>query len=268
MTQSTLVEPGSIVNLADLDPDYHSGLTKNDPVTKRKLKQDRQSMAELQERLYAEGRQALLVVLQAMDAGGKDGTIKHVMRGLNPQSCSVASFKVPTDEELSHDFLWRIHKRAPAKGQIAVFNRSHYEDVIAVRVLELVPEEVWRQRYDRINEFEALLVENGTRILKFYLHLSKEEQKERFEARIREPTKHWKFSARDLEQRKLWDDYMRAFEEALSRCSTVAAPWHVIPANRKWYRNLVVADTIRQALEEMAPQWPAPKVDVSSVVIE
>jgi PPK2 family polyphosphate:nucleotide phosphotransferase len=208
--------------------------------------------------LWAEGKHSLLIVLQAMDAGGKDGTIKHVMRGVNPQGCQVTSFKVPTEEELDHDFLWRIHKATPRRGYIGIFNRSHYEDVLVVRVHNLVPETVWRQRYEQINQFEKLLADTGTTILKFFLYISKEEQKERFEARLRDPAKNWKFSMGDVKERNLWDDYMAAFEEVLSRCSMPWAPWFVIPANRKWYRNLVVSQTIIEALEKLDMRYPPP----------
>ena len=268
MAQPTLVEPGSKVSLADFDPDYRGELKKSDPEVKRRRKEAIKRIYELQERLWAEGGQALLVVLQALDAGGKDGTIRHVMKGLNPQGVKVAGFKVPTDEELGHDFLWRVHLQTPRKGQIGVFNRSHYEDVLVVRVKQLVPEQVWGRRYDDINDFERLLHDSGTRVLKFYLHISKDEQKGRLQKRLEDPTKHWKFSSGDLHERVRWDEYMTAYEDALSRCSTEHAPWHIIPANRKWYRNLVVAETIRDTLEEMNPQWPEAKIDLSGVVIE
>jgi len=223
MAQLTLVKPGTKVKLADYDPDYHGSHSKGDPEVAQRLEAAATSMYELQQRLYAESEQALLIVLQALDTGGKDGTIRHVMSGLNPQGCHVASFKVPTPEELAHDFLWRVHKQTPRKGQIAVFNRSHYEDVLVVRVHKLVPKRVWRRRYEQINEFEQLLTETGTRILKFFLHISKEEQKQRLEARLRNPNKHWKFSAADLKERELWDDYMAAYEDALTNCSTHGA---------------------------------------------
>ena len=268
MAQPTLVKPGTKVKLKDYDPGYSGGHRKSDKEVKKKLKEDLESMRELQARLYAEHKQALLIVLQAMDAGGKDGTIKHVMGGLNPQGCQVTGFKVPNSVELAHDFLWRIHQRTPRHGRIDVFNRSHYEDVLVVRVHELVPEEVWRSRYEHINNFEKLLTDGGTRVVKFFLYISKDEQKERFEARIADPTKHWKLSPNDVPEREYWDRYMEAYEEALSRCSTEYAPWHIIPANRKWYRNMVVADIVEKTLRDMDPQWPEPQVDISKVTLK
>jgi PPK2 family polyphosphate:nucleotide phosphotransferase len=264
----TLVKPGTKVRLKDFNPDEDGGYQKTDPEVRRKLEHDLKSMYELQERLYAEGRQALLIVLQAMDAGGKDGTIKHVMSGLNPSSCHVVGFKVPTPEELAHDFLWRIHKQTPGKGRNVVFNRSHYEDVLVVRVKRLVPPHVWKARYETINEFEESLVESGTRILKFFLHISKKEQKERLQARIDNPMKHWKLNEGDFRERRRWSSYMNAYEDALTKCSTKHAPWHIIPANKKWYRNLVVADIIERTLRDMRPKWPKPSCDVSKLVLE
>jgi PPK2 family polyphosphate:nucleotide phosphotransferase len=268
VSKSTLVEPGTRVRLADHDPDANGGLSKDAPEVEARLEAARAKMTELQGRLYAESKQSLLIVLQAMDAGGKDGTIRHVMRGVNPQGCSVTSFKAPTSEELAHDFLWRIHAHTPGKGLIAVFNRSHYEDVLIVRVRKLVPKRIWSRRYAHINAFEKLLADGGTRVLKLFLHISHEEQKERLEARLRDPRKCWKFNPEDLKEREAWDDYVTAYEEALSRCSTEHAPWHIIPANRKWYRNLVVAELVADTLEGMDPQWPAPACDLSGVVVE
>lgn len=268
MGRDMRVEPGNRVRLADRDANEDGGYDKSDLEVQRKLTADLESMSELQERLYAEGKQALLIVLQAMDAGGKDGTIKHVMGGLNPSSCRVASFKVPTPEELGHDFLWRIHKRTPRKGEIVVFNRSHYEDVLVVRVKGLVPPSVWKKRYERINEFEQGLVESGTQILKLFLHISKGEQKERLQARIDNPEKHWKLNEGDFRERRRWTSYMKAYEDALTKCSTNHAPWHVIPANRKWYRNLVVAELIEKKLREMKPEWPESDCDVSSLLLD
>jgi PPK2 family polyphosphate:nucleotide phosphotransferase len=266
MTRPFLVSPGAQVALGDYDPDY-SGDYRSKDETKADLKRNGKRLQELQEALWAEGKHSLLIVLQAMDAGGKDGTIKHVMRGVNPQGCQVTSFKVPTDEERDHDFLWRIHKATPRRGYIGIFNRSHYEDVLVVRVHDLVPEAVWRQRYEQINHFEKLLADTGTTILKFFLYISKEEQKERFEARLRDPGKNWKFSIKDVEERDYWDDYMGAFEEALCRCSTPWAPWFVIPANRKWYRNLVVSQIIVEALEKLDMRYPPPLPDADKIAI-
>jgi PPK2 family polyphosphate:nucleotide phosphotransferase len=266
MMQQFLVPPNTQVNLSDFDPDYSGGYTSKGE-TKAELKRNGKRLQELQEVLWAEGKHSLLIVLQAMDAGGKDGTIKHVMRGVNPQGCQVTSFKVPTEEELDHDYLWRVHKATPRRGYIGIFNRSHYEDVLVVRVHNLVPEEVWRQRYEQINHFERLLADTGTTILKFFINISKEEQKERFEARLQDPRKNWKFSMGDVKERGYWDDYMRAFEEALSRCSTPWAPWYVIPANHKWYRNLVVSQIIIETLEKLDMRFPPPLSDAGEIVI-
>jgi PPK2 family polyphosphate:nucleotide phosphotransferase len=232
------------------------------------FKKLRQEFILLQERLYAEDKQKLLIVLQAMDAGGKDGTIRNILEGVNPQGVRVQSFKVPSKEELAHDFLWRIHKVVPARGMIGVFNRSHYEDVLVVRVHNIVPESVWKPRYTQINQFEKLLHDTGTRILKFYLHISPEEQKERFQERLDDPEKHWKFSLEDLEKAKFWPDYMAAYEQMLHECSTAWAPWHVIPANQKWYRNLAIMRTIVQTLRDMNPQFPISTEKLAQVVIE
>jgi PPK2 family polyphosphate:nucleotide phosphotransferase len=266
MSQSFLVPSGAQVRLADYDPGY-SGEYHNKKAAEAELKRNRQRLQELQEVMWAEGKHALLIVLQALDAGGKDGTIRHVMRGVNPQGCQVNSFKVPTEEELEHDFLWRIHKAVPRRGYIGIFNRSHYEDVLVVRVHDLAPEAVWQQRYDQINHFEKLLADTGTTILKFFLYISKEEQKERFEARLRDPAKNWKFSMKDVQERDYWDDYVRAYEDALSRCSTSWAPWYIVPANRKWYRNLLVSQIIVDTLEKLEMRYPPPLPDAGEIVI-
>jgi PPK2 family polyphosphate:nucleotide phosphotransferase len=266
MTQPFLVPHGTQMSLADYDPGY-TGEFRDKDETKAELKQSTDTLRELQRVLWAEGKHALLIVLQAMDAGGKDGTIRQVFRGVNPQGCQVTSFKVPTKEELAHDYLWRIHKATPRRGYIGIFNRSHYEDVLVVRVHNLVPEEVWKQRYEQINHFERLLADSGTTILKFFLHISKEEQKERFEARLADPAKNWKFSMGDVEERAYWDDYQRAFEVALSRCSTPRAPWYVIPANHKWYRNLAVSRIIVETLEGLDMHYPPPLPDAGEIVI-
>jgi PPK2 family polyphosphate:nucleotide phosphotransferase len=260
------VAPGRKVDLAAWDPDDDGGLEKGKQADKL-LARDIERMFALQEKLYAEGRQALLVVLQAMDTGGKDGTIKHVFSGVNPSGCRVTSFKAPSAEELAHDFLWRIQKAVPRYGEIGIFNRSHYEDVLVVRVHELVPTATWRARYDRINRFEKDLVESGIQVLKFFLHISKEEQKERLEARLADPSKRWKFDVGDLAERKRWNDYQKAYTDALARCSTETAPWIVVPANRKWFRNLVVARAIVEKLEAMKPKPRRPTSDLSSVVV-
>jgi PPK2 family polyphosphate:nucleotide phosphotransferase len=260
------VAAGDKVDLERIDTRSTDGAPGDKTETGEALDGVLEEMAGLQERLYAEGEKSLLVVLQAIDAGGKDGTIKHVFRGLNPASCRVVSFKVPSEEERSHDFLWRVHAKAPAKGEVVVFNRSHYEDVLVVRVHDLVPESVWRPRYDQINDFEAGLAAAGTRIVKLYLHISKDEQAERFQARLDDPSKQWKFRKGDLDERAKWDDYRAAFEEALSRTSTTAAPWYVIPADRKWYRNWAVSRILVETLAEMDPQYP-PAEDLTGVVI-
>jgi PPK2 family polyphosphate:nucleotide phosphotransferase len=203
-----------------------------------------------------------------MDAGGKDGTIRSIMSGVNPQGVRVTSFKKPNEEELSHDFLWRIHQAVPARGMIGIFNRSHYEDVLIVRVHNLVPASVWQTRYDHINNFERLLIDSGGTILKFYLHISKEEQKERLQARLEQPHKRWKFNPDDLKERALWADYMHAFEAAFERCSTAVAPWHIVPANKKWYRNLVISETIVQTLASLNLNYPDPMAGLDDIVID
>ncbi len=266
MTTQPLIPPtDKPLSLTDYNPSYVGQWTKKAARTELKNLQAR--LRQLQERLYAQGSQALLIVLQAMDAGGKDGTIKRVFEGVNPQGVTVTSFKAPTEEELAHDFLWRIHRHAPRRGYIGIFNRSHYEDVLIVRVNQLVPESVWQARYDHINAFERLLTDSGTRILKFYLHISKEEQRERFQERLDNPEKHWKFSHGDLAVRQRWTEYMRAYEDAISRCNTPYAPWYIVPANRKWYRNLVITRTIVETLEAMNPIYPSPEPDLDKVVI-
>jgi PPK2 family polyphosphate:nucleotide phosphotransferase len=260
------VAPGAGVHLDQIDTRSTDGAPGDKAKTEKASEELRGEMHELQERLYAEGTRSLLVVLQAIDAGGKDGTIEHVFGGLNPASCRVVSFKVPSEEERSHDFLWRVHAKVPAKGEVVVFNRSHYEDVLVVRVHNLVAEDVWRPRYRFINDFEANVVAAGTRIVKLYLHISKEEQAERFQARLDDPSKRWKFRKGDLEERARWDDYMAAFEEAISRTSTDAAPWYVVPADRKWYRNWAVSRILCETLADMDPQYP-PAEDLTGVVV-
>lgn len=260
-------EPGRFT-LADCEPDSTGKLTQEDKkAAKQALKTERKRIRALQERLYAEHRQSLLVVMQATDTGGKDSTIRRVFKGVNAQGLRVWSFKQPSQEELDHDYLWRYHRRTPGKGMISVFNRSHYEDVLVVRVKNLAPESVWSLRYEHINEFEQLLSESGTRILKFFLNISKEEQKERLQDRLNEPDKHWKFDSGDLEERERWDDYQLAFEDVIQRCSTDVAPWYVIPANRKWYRDIVIARTIADTLDEMNPRFPPPEKGLDEIVI-
>lgn len=260
------LRPGKRLRLRDVDPDDSRGLDSIEEA-KESLARDLERLRKLQQLLYADGRRALLVVLQAMDTGGKDGTIRHLMSGLNPAGCAVTSFKVPSAEEQAHDFLWRIHHAVPARGMIGIFNRSHYEDVLVVRVHGLVPDEAWEARYRQINQFERHLSENNITILKFYLHISKAEQAKRLQERIAEPSKNWMFSEADLEERKLWKQYMAAFEDALNQCSTPWAPWHVVPANKKWARDAMVARAMVEALESLPLRYPKPKTNLSKLVI-
>ncbi len=260
------VKPGQSVDLKDIDAN-DTGQFKNKQDVTGLLAQNIERMAELQHMLYAQGKHALLIVLQALDAGGKDGTIRRIMSGVNPQGVRVTSFKTPTEEELAHDFLWRIHKAVPRLGMIGIFNRSHYEDVLIVRVHNLVPKKVWSARYDHINSFEELLVDSGVTILKFYLHVSKDEQKERLQARLEQPHKRWKFNPGDLKERALWDDYMQAYEAVFARCSTKAAPWYIVPANKKWYRNLIISETIVKTLEDMELRFPDPVAGLDNIII-
>ena len=241
------------IRLRDYDPRDDGGLQRRK--AEEQTAQLLEELDELQVLLYAARQQSLLVILQGRDTSGKDGTIRKVAGPLNPQGCEVSSFKVPTSEELAHDFLWRIHAKTPAPGFIKIFNRSHYEDVLVVRVHNLVPEEVWRGRYEQINNFEKLLVDSSTIILKFYLHISKEEQEKRLLEREQDPTKFWKLSVNDWKERELWDDYTRAYEDALNRCSREQAPWFIVPADRKWFRNLAVAETLRDALAPYKKTW-------------
>jgi PPK2 family polyphosphate:nucleotide phosphotransferase len=260
------IEPGERVSLAAIDPDETEHYRKKKDVAKE-LERQRRRIQGLQARLYAENERGLLIVLQAMDTGGKDGTIKHVFSGVNPQGCRVSSFKTPSAEESNHDFLWRYHKSAPARGRIGIFNRSHYEDVLVVRVKGLVPEEDWRERYGQINAFERNLTLDGITVLKFFLHISKGEQKRRLQSRLDNPDKRWKFSSADIKERAFWDDYQAAFDDALSNCSTEHAPWYVVPANKKWYRNLVIARTIADTLAQIDPQFPPAEEGLEKVEI-
>ena len=259
-----MVKSHTRLRLGEFDPDDTAGFEKGDKA-QAQLEKNIARMDELQYRLYAESRRALLIVLQGMDASGKDGTVRHVMSGLNPQGCRVTSFKVPSAEEAKHDFLWRIHQAVPAQGEIGIFNRSHYEDVLVVRVHDLVPKSVWSARYDEINTFEKLLSENGVTILKFFLHISKEEQKERLEERLKDPARNWKISPADLKERERWGDYIKAYEAVLKKCSTPAAPWFVIPSNKKWFRNLAVSQIIVETLEQMNPKIPKATFDISKL---
>jgi PPK2 family polyphosphate:nucleotide phosphotransferase len=267
LTKRLLVKPGSAVKLAQWDPDFTADLDGKSAARKRMAK-NLERLSELQYRLYAENKRSILIVLQAMDAGGKDGTIRHVMGPLNPQSCRVVSFKGPTEDELAHDFLWRIHQVTPRKGEIHIFNRSHYEDVLIVRVHNLVPRSVWSKRYDQINAFEKGLALNETHILKFFLHISKSEQLKRFQARLDDPTKHWKADVADFEERKYWRHYQRAYEAALSKCSTPAAPWYIIPANKKWFRNYAVSEILVRYLSQLKMRFPKPAADLSKITVQ
>ena len=260
----TTFKPSTRIRLSQIDPHADSGYdnTKAAEISADNVK----AIDELSYRLYAEGKRAVLIVLQGMDTSGKDGTIRHVA-SINPQNCSVVSFKVPTAEEAAHDFLWRIHQRVPRHGQITIFNRSHYEDVLAVRVHKLVPEAVWRGRYKEINQFERTLTKAGITILKFFLHISKSEQRERMQARLDDPTKRWKFGDADLKERQLWNEYQGAYEDALTECNTDDAPWHVIPADRKWHRDLLVGGVLRETLEKMNPQFPPAQKGIRKMVI-
>jgi PPK2 family polyphosphate:nucleotide phosphotransferase len=253
------IKPGAKLDLDKVDPDDTGAYRKNEE-GKAKAKAATAEFIErlkrLQERLYANATRALLIVLQGMDTSGKDSTIKNVMSGVNPQGCRVATFKTPTPQELAHDFLWRVHREAPAKGYIGIFNRSHYEEVLITRVHRLISAKQVKQRFDHIKKFEELLHDSGTAVLKFFLHISKDEQRKRLEERIRDPEKRWKFNVGDLEERKFWDEYMAAFEDVISATSTDHAPWYVVPANRKWYRDLVVADSVARALEDMKLNYP------------
>jgi PPK2 family polyphosphate:nucleotide phosphotransferase len=261
------VRPGEGCDLVARDPRDRTGAPGDKAEVEPIVDDLVARLGLLQHRLWAEGRRSLLVVLQAMDAGGKDGTIRKVFTGVNPQGVEVTSFKAPTAEELAHDFLWRIHHHTPGSGEIAIFNRSHYEDVLIVRVAELVPEAVWRPRYEIIRNFEASLAAAGTQVVKLFLHISPEEQRERFQSRLEDPTKRWKFSAADLEVREHWHDYQVAYADALAETSTDGAPWYVIPADRKWFRNWAVLQVLLAHLEEMDPQFPDEEPGLDSLAI-
>ena len=259
-----IVEPGKKVRLARVDPSY-SGKHVSHRAALRLIEADVARMDRLQYLLYADGRQSLLIVLQALDAGGKDGVVRHLFSGMNPQGTSVACFKQPTRYEAAHDFLWRAHQHAPARGEVTIFNRSHYEDVLVVRVHKLVPKPVWRRRYELINDFEKMLDRNGTRILKFYLHISPEEQLARFKQRLDDPARRWKISESDYSERKLWPQYVKAFEEAMEQTSTKHAPWFVIPANRKWFRDLAISQIVASTMEGMGLKLPPTQVDLADI---
>jgi PPK2 family polyphosphate:nucleotide phosphotransferase len=258
--------PGHKIELSKIDPDDTGGITKEKAL--QRVCQLREKIYELQEILYAEHRRSLLLIFQAMDTGGKDGAIKSLCAGLNPAGLEIKSFKAPSSEELDHDFLWRVHKATPGKGMIGVWNRSHYEDVLIVRVHKLVPKKVWKARYDQINRFEEVLAENGTTIVKFMLHISKDEQKKRLQARLDRPDKWWKFNPNDIKERARWGDYQKAYENAVNNCSTERAPWHVVPANHKWARNVALAEVVLHTLKEMDPRYPKLSFDPKTIKIQ
>lgn len=258
------VEPGSEVALAKIDAGFKDKHESHESALPE-IEKYREELSDLQFRLYAEKKQSLLICLQALDSAGKDGTVNHVLSAMNPQGCRAYGFKQPSAEELAHDFLWRIHKACPAQGEVAIFNRSHYEDVLVVRVHDLVPKAVWSKRYDLINDFEKLLTENGTRVIKFYLHISEDEQLRRFKQRLDDPARHWKISDADYKERGFWDDYQKAYGDVLSRCSTSHAPWYIIPSNHKWFRNLAVSQIVAKTLKDMGPALPKATVDLDQI---
>lgn len=260
------VKPGGQVRLDEWDHEDLKGFDGSKKDAEDRLEQLRLRLEKLQELLYAQHLHKLLIVLQGMDTSGKDGTIRHVFQGVNPQGVRVARFGPPTPEELDHDYLWRVHRHTPAKGEMTIFNRSHYEDVLVVRVHALVPKPVWERRYQEINDFEQMLVEEGVTILKFFLHISRAEQKKRLQERLDDPTKHWKFSLADEKERKLWPEYRKAYEDALERTSTKWAPWHIIPADHKWYRNLVVATILTDTLRGLKMKYPKPSAEVEEML--
>jgi len=259
-----VVEPGAKLRLGKIDPSYTGKYDSHEQASAELTKQV-ERMDRLQYLLYADARQSLLIVLQGLDAGGKDGVIRHLFTGMNPQGTFVSCFKEPSKVELAHDFLWRIHLRASAKGEIAIFNRSHYEDVLVVRVHKLVPRSVWSKRFELINDFERMLAENGTRILKFYLHISPEEQLARFKQRLDDPARRWKISESDYSERELWPQYVEAYEDAIKETSTKRAPWFVIPANHKWFRDLAISTIVADAMDDMGLELPAPRVNLADI---
>jgi PPK2 family polyphosphate:nucleotide phosphotransferase len=263
-----LVRPGTAIDLSAWNPDDKGDFKGGKEAGLAEVERLNSQLEELQEVLYAEHKHKVLVVLQAMDTGGKDGVIRRVFDGVNPQGVRVASFKVPTEEELDHDYLWRVHKMVPGRGEIVIFNRSHYEDVLVVRVHNIVPADVWKKRYEQINAFERHLAENGTTILKFFLHIDADEQKKRLQARLDDPTKRWKFRLGDLDERKLWGEYTAAYEDLLSKTSTDHAPWYIVPANSKWYRDLVISSVLVETLKSLDMKYPEPEENLDGVVVE
>ena len=260
-----VVKPGSKIRLKHLDPGYH-GKHESHKSALPEIQRYVQKMEQLQYLMYAERKHSLLIVLQGLDAAGKDGVVRHVLTGMNPSGCVESNFKQPTAEEIAHDFLWRVHPHLPAKGSVAIFNRSHYEDVLVVRVHGLVPEKVWSKRYDEINDFEKLIaIQNNTTILKFFLHISKQEQLARFAKRLDDPTRRWKISESDYKERDYWKDYTEAFEDVLSKTSTEHAPWFIVPSNHKWFRDLSISQIITRTMEEMKMQLPKPTVNLAEI---
>ena len=262
------VIPKKKINLAEWDPNDTGEFQENKQQARAEIKKLNHRLQELQEVLYAEHKHKLLVVLQGMDTSGKDGAIRHVFAGVNPQGVRVANFKEPTREELDHDFFWRVHKQVPARGELVIFNRSHYEEVVIARVHELVPQEVWKKRFGQINSFEKMLAENETTLLKFYLHIDKDEQKKRLQAQLDDPNKHWKFNRGDLKDRELWPAYINAYEDVLNKTSMEAAPWFIVPANHKWYRDWVITKTLVETLDGLGMKYPEPAEPLDAVVIE
>lgn len=259
------VKQGKEIHIQDFDPNATSAFDGKKKDAEKQLLKLNEELEALQELLYAEGKHKLLVILQGMDASGKDGTIRHVFEGVNPQGVKVASFKVPNDKEMAHDYLWRIHQQTPGNGEIMIFNRSQYEDVLVVRVKGFVPEKVWKKRYQQINDFEKMLADEGTTILKFFLHIDKDEQIKRIRERVDDPSKHWKFNPGDLEDRKLWDQYQSAYEDVLNKTSTDWAPWYIVPANKKWYRNLIIASVMVETLKSLKMSYPENNIDMSQI---
>lgn len=258
-----IVKPGTKVSLKDIDPRDTGNLKKSE--VRDRFEENRDRLAVAQEKLYAEDKRSLLIVLQAMDAGGKDGTIKHVFGSMNAQGCHVVSFKAPNDEERKHDYLWRVHKALPPKGLVTIFNRSHYEDILIARVRKLVPKDVWKKRYDEINTFERFVANDNTHILKFFLHISKEEQLRRFWERASDPSRHWKLTEADFTEREKWDEYQEANQDMLTKCSTEDAPWFVIPADKKWFRNLAISQIVADYMEGLGMKFPEPSVDPAEI---
>src|SRR5436189_5902712 len=260
-----VVNPGSNIRLKHFDPGYH-GKHESHKSALPEIEENRQKMQELQYLMYAENKHSLLIVLQGLDAGGKDGVVRHVLTGMNPSGCVSVNFKQPTAEDLAHDFLWRVHPHVPAKGSVAIFNRSHYEDVLVARVHGLAPEKVWSKRYDQINEFERLIsTENNTTILKFFLHISKDEQLTRFKKRLEDPERQWKISDSDYKEREYWDDYIKTFEDVLTKTSTEQAPWFIIPSNHKWFRDLAISQIIVRQMDDMNMQLPKSTVNLAEI---